>query len=153
MAETPHYLINMNLPDFKVPATLSVKQPPQSVLDDYRMLLNKWKSIKDNTEEKPEAPQTINVTNAQVTHDILKTALNMAVPTGTPDVLRRLQKINKLIEDGLENKGQLVLSQNDHKFLQSKYAKADKWNTIPDVVNTVIAIQDAITRAVFVIEK
>ena len=153
MNPNPHYLIDMNLPDFKVPETLSIKQPPQSVLDDYRVQLNKWKSIENNPEPKPEAPQPIKITNAQVTHDILKTALNMAVPSGTPDVLRKLQKINKLIEDGLANKGQLVLSQNDHKFLQSKYAKADKWNTIPDVCNTVIEIQDAITRAVFVTTK
>jgi len=157
-----HYLIDMNLPDFKVPTVLSHRQPKQEEQEKYRALLNEWRSKTATMDEKqkeeaeltkPVPPQTVIIPNAAVCHDILKTALTMAVPEGNPDTLRRLQKIHKAIEEGLSNKGQLILSQEDHRFLQSKYAKADKWNTQSDVCNTVIAVQDAISRAVAVIEK
>jgi len=133
---------------------LAHRQPKQEEQEKYRKELNAWRAIKDAPEEnKPVPPQTVIVSAAAVTHDILKAALTMAVPEGNPDTLRRLQKVHKAIEDGLENNGQLNLSQEDHRFLQSKYAKADKWNTNPDVCKTVIAIQDAISRAAMVTTK
>jgi len=146
-----YYLIDMNLPGFDVPKTLAHRQPSQGEQENYRTELNKWRAVKDAPEEtKPVAPQTVIVSSAMVCHDIMKTALQMAVPEGSPDVLRKLQKIHKAIEDGLVAKGQLKLSEDDHRFLQSKYAKADKWNTNPDVCKTVIRIQDAISRAAMV---
>lgn len=148
-----YYLIDMNLPDFQVPKTLAQRPPKPEELEKYKAQLNEWRANKGSEETKPVAPQTVVIPNAAVCHDILKTALQMAVPEGNPDTLRRLQKIHKAIEVGLENKGQLKLSQDDHRFLQSKYAKADKWNTQSDVCNTVIAVQNAITRAVAVVEK
>jgi hypothetical protein len=158
-----YYLIDMNLPGFTVPNTLAHRPPTQETQENYRKALNVWRDVKASAEKnndqsvlatiediKPSAPQTVIITNAAVCHDIMKTALTMATPEGNPDTLRRLQKIHKAIEDGLENKGQLKLSTDEHRFLQSKYAKADKWNTAPDVCKTVIAVQDAITRAAMV---
>jgi hypothetical protein len=165
---TPYFIIDMNLPGFKVPTSLAHRAPNQEAQEKYRAELNKWRAGKDAAEKagtdaeglkliedaKPVAPTTVIIPNANVCHDIMKTALTMAVPEGNPDTLRRLQKVHKAIEDGLENGGQLKLTQDDHRFLQSKYAKADKWNTAPDVCKTVIAVQDAITRAAFVtVEK
>lgn len=146
-----YYLIDMNLPGFNVPQKISVRPPSQAEQEKYRKDLNAWRSVKDAPEEtKPVAPETTIVPNAAVTHDILKTALKMAVPEGSPEVLRRLQKIHRLIEDGLQNGGQMKLSKEDHRFLQSKYAKADKWNTDSDVCDIVIEVQNAISRAAWV---
>lgn len=148
---TPHFIIDMNLPGFKAPATIATRQPSQEERNKYQVALNEWKKIEGAPEEnKPEPPQTVIMENMFVTHDIMKTALQMAVKEGTPDALRRLNKIHKAIEDGLAKNGQLVLSKEDHRFLQSKYAKADKWNTNADVCKVVIAVQDAITSAVYV---
>lgn len=149
-----YFIIDMNLPGFDVPTTLAHRQPSANDMENYNKELNKWRAVKDAPEEtKPERPKTVIASSAMVTHDILKTALQMAFPEGNPEQLRRLQKIHKAIEEGLDNNGQLNLSQEDHRFLQSKYAKADKWNTNPDVCKTVIAIQDAISRAAMVTTK
>jgi len=158
-----YYLIDMNIPGFTVPSSISVRRPSQEDQDAYRKALNVWRGVKDaaakNKDEsvlatiedtKPLAPETTTATTAQVTAALMKTSLQMAVPEGNPDVLRRLQKIHKAIDEGVESKGQLKLSDVDYKFLQSKYAKADKWNTQDDVCKTVIAVQDAISRAAMV---
>jgi hypothetical protein len=151
--QLPYYIINMNMPDFEVPATLSNRPPTQQEQARYRTAMDAYGKLSDEdkkTAEKPVAPKTTTVSNAAVCHDIIKTALQMAVSEGNPDTLRRLTKLNELIEHGLNNGGQLILSPVDYKFVQSKFAKADKWNTNPDVCKTVVEVQDTISRAAFV---
>lgn len=156
--QLPYYIVNMNLPGFTVPETISMRPPSQQEQNRYRTSMEAWK--KDNEgkpdaekTEKPNPPTTVMLTASAVCHYIIKTALQMSVPEGRPDTLRRLQKIYKAIEDGMDNGGQLFLSKDDYKFVQSKYAKADKWNTNPDVCKIVIAVQDAISRAAYVDKK
>ena len=154
--KTPYYIINMNLPNFRIPDVLCQRQPSQQDVNRFRTAVEAWKKLSEEdqkTTPKPEAPQPEQVSNAGVCHDIIKTALQMAVPEGSPDTLRRLQKLHQAIEQSLENGGLLMLSVDDYRYVQSKYAKADKWNTNPDVCKTVVAIQDAISRATFVGEK
>jgi hypothetical protein len=152
---TPYYIIDMNINGFTVPASISTRQPTQAQVNKFRKELEDFKAIKDAPEEnRPVAPQTVTVPNAMVCHDIMKTAIQMAVPEGNPDTLRKLQRFNSAIEEALTKKnGQLMLSQDDYRWLQSKFAKADKWNTNQDVCDTVIEVQNTISRAAYVTTK
>jgi hypothetical protein len=153
--KTPYYIINMNLPNFTVPATLNQKGPSQQEVNQFRVAVDAWKKLSEDeqkTTPKPVAPETRFITNAEVCCDIMTAALQMAVPEGSPDTLRKLTKFHDAMTEAL-NDGQLMLSVDHYRFLQSKFAKADKWNTNPDVCKTVIAVQDAISRACFVGEK
>ena len=151
--QLPYYIINMNMPDFKVPDAIAMRPPSQPEQNKYRVAMDAYNKLSDEekkTIEKPVPPTTVILSGAAVCHDIIKTALQMAVTEGSPDVLRKMQKMYKAIEDGLNKDGQLFLTKDDYRFIQSKFAKADKWNTNPDVCKTVIAVQDAISRAAYV---
>lgn len=152
---TPYYIINMNLPNFRVPATLNQKGPSQQEVNQFRTAVEAWKKLSEDeqkTTPKPVAPETRIITNAEVCCNIMTAALQMAVPEGNPDTLRKLTKFHDALTEALKD-GQLMLSVDHYRFLQSKFAKADKWNTNPDVCKKVIAVQDAISRAAFVGEK
>lgn len=154
--QLPYYIINMNMPDFEVPSSLSHRPPSQQDQNRHRTALDAYNKLSDEdkkTAEKPTAPQTRVATNAEVCHDIIKTSLHMAVPEGKPETLRKLTKLNEAIEEAVKNNGQLFLSVSDYRFIQSKFDKADKWNTAPDVCKTVVEVQDTISRAAFVTTK
>jgi len=79
--------------------------------------------------------------------NIVLQAINQAHPTGNMASLRRTKSLSEKLAESVKGDGLITLGEEDYKYIQSAFNKADKWNNSLEIANSVILIMDTITNA------
>lgn len=146
--------LNLNLDVSVIPPLVIdgflLKEPTDEQKKEYQKDLKAWASKPEAERgERPEIPKEYK-TGAEFVVDVIGQAITQAHPNGNIQVLRRTKQITAELEGAIESdekKGVVLLQPDDHKYIVSAYAKADKWVNNPANAIVLVAIAELIDKA------
>ncbi len=146
--------LNLNLDVSLIPEeaidSFLLKDPTPEQKKKYQKELKAWADVPEESRgERPEIPKEYK-TGAGFVLGVLEQAIGQAHPNGNIQVLKRTKEIMAELTGAIESKkkpGVVLLKPDDCSYIQSAFAKADKWINNAHNAVVLVAVSDLLDKA------
>lgn len=145
------HTLNMNLEGTTPAVSLRMRPPSQDERIAHQKAVEVYNQVREKDPDRdiaePVSPKNRELSNAELFAEIIQHAFQATVKKANSKTLAKINDISLQLRAAAKNNGIAELSEEDYRYIRSKFEACSEWQVNPEIIEVILAMQEAINAA------